>query len=178
MHHKCASYWLNFTIPLKIQSQDTSKRVYFKDTIKAHNSHPLPQMRKGMEEFLWLPLKQLERGSPQTWNGKIELGHIVLWCNCFYPASVSPFVSLASPLVITMCTVHVKDHPLLKMRTLRVKSFWSLSYYQLMAGSQVLPFPTQAPCHAAYENSDDTFAILNPRGLHLPRLRFLRFQPM
>lgn len=130
-------------------------------------------MRNGVEEFLWLPLKQLERGSPQTWNGKIELGHIVLWCNCFYSASVSPFVSLTSPLVIIMCAVHAKDHLLLKMRTLRVKS-----YYQLMAGSQVLPFPTQSLCHAAYENSDDTFAILNPRGLHLSRLRFLGFQPV
>eukprot|EP00070_Physeter_catodon_P030750 XP_028337644.1 1-phosphatidylinositol 4,5-bisphosphate phosphodiesterase delta-4 isoform X1 [Physeter catodon] len=36
-------------------------------------------------------------------------------------------------------------------------SFWPMSRCQLVAGSQVLPLPEQAPCHAAYENSNDSW---------------------
>lgn len=46
-----------------------------------------------------------------------------------------------------------------------------------VAGSQIFPLPVQAPCHAAYENSDDSRGILNPRSLRLSVLRFLGFQP-
>lgn len=83
--------------------------------------HTIPTEERGGS--ISLAPSYLERGSSQTRNGRIEIGRIMLLCNCFYPVTVLPFVSPTSPFVITMYTGHVRDHPLLKMRTLRISSF-------------------------------------------------------
>lgn len=164
----------HFMIPLKMWSQDSLKRINFRDiTNQSLWSIPAPAEEVGGKDF---------SGSlPDIWKeealkpGKRELN---LGAPCFGVTSILQvgFHLSAPPVLLQLVTMwigHGRDHPLFKIRTLRGYVIFIPVTLPVGDWKPGLAIPSTGPLSCCYEN--DSCGNLNSKNLYLPELRLWGF---